>query len=152
MPITGTPQNAFDQYVQSKVEAAINTVLYNLCYVGEQVVNEAKSTNTYKDQTNNLRSSLGYVVVRDGQIFNLQKFTKSGVGTEGDGSEGVQTGTAYATQLAASYPRGIYLIVVAGMKYAIHVSNKGYNVLESAELLAEKLVPKMLADLGITQK
>jgi len=152
MPITDIPQKAFDDYVQSKVTAAINTVLYNLCYVGEQVVNEAKSTNSYKDQTNNLRSSIGYVVVYNGQIFNMQKFSRSGSGAEGDGSEGVQTGTAYATKLAASYPRGIYLIVVAGMKYAIHVSNKGYDVLESAELLAEKLVPKMLTDLGITQK
>jgi len=151
MPITDIPQKAFDDYVQSKVTAAINTVLYNLCDVGEQVVNEAKSTNSYKDQTNNLRSSIGYVVVYNGQIFNMQKFSRSGSGAYGDGSEGVQTGTAYATKLAASYPRGIYLIVVAGMKYAIHVSNKGY-VLESAELLAEKLVPKMLTDLGITQK
>lgn len=152
MPITSKSRVAAESYVKSMVEAATNALLYNLCYVGERVVNEAKSTNSYKDRTNNLRSSLGYVVVRDGRIFKLRRFTRSGSGKKGDGREGEQTGTDYAARLAASYSRGICLIVVAGMNYAVHVSNKGYDVLESAELLAEKLVPRMLATLGLTQK
>ena len=35
------------------------------------------------------------------------------------------------------------------MRYASFVSAKGYDVLDSAELLAERLVPDMLKRLGL---
>jgi len=37
---------------------------------------------------------------------------------------------------------------VAGMKYAAYVEARNYNVLSSAELLAEKEVPKLLKALS----
>ncbi len=118
-------------------------IIYNLCVVGEKVRNEALDNGSYTDRTKNLRSSVGYVVVVDGQVYKMSAFGKP------DGNnEGRSTGMSYARSLAGKFPKGIVLIVVAGMRYASYVSAKGYNVLDSSELLADQLVPKMLKQLG----
>ena len=65
-----------------------------------------------------------------------------------EGREGSRGGKEYAMQLVRDFPHGIVLIVVAGMNYASYVSAKGYDVLDGSELLADKLVPQMLQQLG----
>ena len=59
-------------------------------------------------------------------------------------------GAAFAKKLVRRFPHGVCLIVVAGMEYAAHVKNKGYDVLDSSELLADRIVPSMLKQLGFT--
>ncbi|MDR0207341.1 MAG: hypothetical protein LBI45_08820 [Bacteroidales bacterium] len=147
MPIKReTPNSAIDDYIKEFLEERKQLIIKNLAYVGENCVNEARSYSgkQYKDQTGNLRSSTGYVVVSDGNIVqagNFQQIKR--------GSEGTKDGESFARQIASQFPKGICLIVVAGMKYATNVSAKGYNVLDSAELLADKLVPQMLEQLGV---
>lgn len=133
--------------IDQQVERVQQALAYNLCAVGEQVLNTARQTNSYKDQTGNLRSSLGYVVAVDGKIIQMGGFVASDKGT--DKATGQREGKAYAEQLIKNFPTGIVLLVVAGMKYAQYVSAKGYDVLDSAELLAERLLPEMLKQLGI---
>ena len=41
------------------------------------------------------------------------------------------------------------LVLVAGMDYAVYVEAKALNVLNSAEGLANKLVPEMLRKAGL---
>ena len=144
MPIRQTtPQARIDAYVEERMERMKQAIIYNLCAVGEKVRNEALSSGSYTDRTKNLRSSVGYVVVVDGRVYKAGTFGKA------DGtSEGKATGEAYARSLAGKYPKGIVLIVVAGMDYAAYVSAKGKDVLDSAELLADRLVPQMLKQLG----
>jgi hypothetical protein len=144
-----TPNSAIDDYIEELAERRMQAIIRNLCYVGEQCVNEARSYNgnQYTDQTGNLRSSTGYVVVSDGNIVQVGNFQQIK-----SGSEGTKAGQAFARQIASQFSKGICLIVVAGMKYATYVSAKGYNVLDSSELLAEKLVPQMLEQLGIEFK
>lgn len=144
MPIRRlTPPAEIDRYIAGRTEAIKKALVYNLCAIGEQVLNAARLTNSYKDQTGNLRSSIGYVVAVDGEIVQMSSFdvVKNG----GWGSKG---GKTYAMKLVRDFPKGIVLIVVAGMKYASYVSAKGYDVLDSSELLADKLVPQMLQQLG----
>ena len=144
MPIKRlTPTAEIDRYIAGRVEAIKKALIYNLCAVGEQVLNAARLTNSYKDQTGNLRSSIGYVVAVDGEIVQMSSFD-----TVKDGREGSRGGKEYAMQLVRDFPHGIVLIVVAGMNYASYVSAKGYDVLDSSELLADKLVPQMLQQLG----
>ena len=121
-------------------------ILRNLAYIGEQCLNKARSTDSYKDQTGNLRSSIGYVIVEDGKVIQASDFAPSEKGT--DKAKGQATGKAYASELAARFPSGITLLVVAGMNYATYVSAKGYDVLVGAELLADQLTDKLLKDLG----
>ena len=54
-----------------------------------------------------------------------------------------------ADEFAGKYPKGIVLIVAAGMEYAVYVEEiHNLNVLTSAELLADDLVPRYLKKLG----
>lgn len=147
MPIRQiTPKSQIDAYIKERMNRLKQAIIYNLCAIGEKVRNEAIESGSYKDRTKNLRSSVGYVVVVDGQVYKTGSFGKP------DGnSEGKNAGMSYARSLAGKFPKGIVLIVVAGMRYASYVSAKGYNVLDSSELLADQLVPKMLKQLGFNK-
>lgn len=144
MPIRQiTPKSKIDAYIEARMNRLKRAIIYNLCVVGEKVRDEALDNGSYTDRTKNLRSSVGYVVVVDGQVYKMSAFGKP------DGNnDGRSTGMSYARSLAGKFPKGIVLIVVAGMRYASYVSAKGYNVLDSSELLADQLVPKMLKQLG----
>jgi hypothetical protein len=147
MPIRRlTPDSAIDNYIENLVERTKQGIIYELYCIGEQCLNQARSTDSYKDRTGNLRSSIGYVIVVDGKIDVISSF---GLGMLG---QGASEGEAFAKQTASKFPRGICLIVVAGMNYATYVSAKGYDVLDSSELLADKLVPQMLKKLGFKRK
>ncbi len=155
-----TPQGRITAYIEKQVAKYEKLLLNNLHYVGEQCVKAARNLPSpkftgkkphevpphqpnYIDWTANLRSSIGYVIVRSGNVVSQGGF-KSAKG----GGEGAEEGKAYAEQLAAKFPQSIALIVVAGMNYAAYVSAKGYDVLDTAELLAEKLVPQMMKQLS----
>lgn len=136
-----------DAYLEEQIQRIEQQTIYNLSYVGEQCLNEARNNGSYLDRSHNLRSSTGYVIVKDGKIVKMGDFTP----IKG-GNEGAQGGAAFARQLVKAFPSGIVLIVVAGMNYAAHVSARGYNVLDSAELLAEQLVPSLMKQLGFTKR
>lgn len=167
-----TLQSKIDSYTDEQVGRVIDAMIYNLGVIGEKVVNEARERGSYTDRTGNLRSSTGYVIVVDGKIAQMSSFqaihgqrenaqrvsftTKAGKqvdywakGATGDGSQGKAEGESFARSLASRYPRGIVLIVVAGMNYASYVAAKGFNVLASSQLLADKLVDDLLRKLGV---
>lgn len=136
-----------DAYLDEQITRIEEQIVYNLSYVGERCLSAARSTDSYKDRTGNLRSSVGYVVARDGRIVQASDFK-----TVGQGREGATEGSLFARRLVGQFPQGIVLVVVAGMSYAAYVAAKGYDVLDSAELLAERLVPKMMTQLGFTKR
>lgn len=139
-----TPASEIDSYFEEQIERTTNAIIYSLQYVGERCLNAARETNSYKDRTGNLRSSLGYVIVVDGKIKCQSDFE---VVLKGDA--GAKTGVQFAKEVARQFPEGIVLLVVAGMKYASYVSATGRDVIDSAELLADRLVPQILRQLGI---
>lgn len=105
--------------------------------VGEACVAEAVENGNYTDRTGNLRGSIGYVVAVDGQVVSEGGFRKVA-----DGEDGPREGKSLA-YAKASESTGTVLVLVAGMKYAEMVADKGYNVLESARLLAKRLVRQL---------
>ena len=127
-----TPKEEIDKYLKSSVEELINETIYKLSYIGENVVNTARLSGEYLDQTGNLRSSIGYIISIDGEIIRQGEFN-----VVKDGKDGTKSGEALAQALAKT-SKGITLIVVAGMHYAIYVSAKGLDVLDSAEIELEK--------------
>lgn len=146
MPIRQlTPMSEIDRYTEQELKRLQTVLIKSLQYCGEQVLNTARSTNSYKDQTGNLRSSLGYVIAVDGRVVYKSDFQ-----TVKQGRDGSEQGAKFAKELVRRFPHGVCLIVVAGMEYAAHVKNKGYDVLDSSELLADKIVPRMLKQLGFT--
>lgn len=138
-----------EAYLLDNIERIEQVVVRNLSFVGESCLTAARSTNSYKDRSGNLRSSTGYVIVKNGKIIN-QVIHAAGSGD--DRKTGVSEGEKFMREIVRQFPEGIALIVVAGMNYAGYVSAKGYDVLDSAELLAEQLVPQLMTQLGFIRK
>lgn len=127
--------------VRNAIQEDLDRIVTILRYVGEMCVNEARQHGSYKDQTGNLRSSTGYVVVVNGQIQDEGGFE----GVLQTAEDGPTEGKEFARQLASRVAdTDLALIVVAGMNYALYVQAKGYNVLSSAEQLAKDTIPGML--------
>lgn len=104
---------------------------------------------TYQSQTGNLASSTGYTVVRKGEIVGDGGFEAKGGRIEGStGAEGAAAGKDYSVELAQGEQGDFVLIGSAGMGYAESVQNeKGKDVLATAELTADKILPELLKEL-----
>jgi CRISPR/Cas system CSM-associated protein Csm4 (group 5 of RAMP superfamily) len=92
-------------------------------YLGFEYVNRSRIGGSYQDRTGNLRSSIGFIVLKDGSIVKRH--------FEGKEAEGVQSQQTAAEEIATEFSNGIYLVVFAGMHYAIYVEAKGFSVLSS---------------------
>lgn len=139
-----TPIGKVEEELRAAAQRLEKALINSLAYVGERVRNEALESGSYTDRTGNLRSSVGYVIAVDGKVVRTGDF-----GGSSPAGQGQSEGESFAKSLVSRFPKGVALIVVAGMDYASHVSARGYNVLDSAELMAEKLVPQMLRKLKV---
>lgn len=142
-----TPREAVRQTVDDKLKRMKESVYNVLRRVGEECIKYARVHGGYIDQTGNLRSSIGYVIIDNGRVISASGFKKVK-----NGSEGAITGQQFIDELIKSYSSGICLIVVAGMNYAAYVETRGYDVITGSELLAEKLAPRILKQLGFNVK
>lgn len=144
MPIEQlTPMRDIEAYLQEQIRRREEALVNTMAYAGETVVNDARVNGNYRDRTGNLRSSKGYLIVKDGTILR-----KGGFG----GLSGGKEGETFARKITGDFPAGIVLIVVAGMNYARYVAARGYNVLDSSEALARKIVPQLMKQLGLSIK
>ena len=132
------------QYLEKRIDELRGKIIEAFSYVGEQAVNEARSNHRYQNPTGNLQSSIGYCVLDNGNVVLESSFE-----VVKDGKQGSQEGRSFLHRLISEHPTGIALIVVAGMEYAAYVEAKNLNVLDSAEQLAEKLLPQVLKSLKL---
>ncbi len=119
------------QYVNDKQRRMI----MSLARIGERFISNAKVNGAYTDRTGNLRSSLGYVVILDGEVQRQS--------IKGDKPEGRMEAETLLDELAAEYGEGIVLIVVAGMEYAAAVESKGFDVLTGSAPLASEVLAEL---------
>jgi len=145
-------QKYFDD-AEERIEAAI---LHQLRYVAVGFVANARKNGMYQDQTGNLRNSVGYIILKNGQIVDgnftgdnnivtpKKKRTVNGKSVVnrqyglGDAKSSAETGKEVAASIAAQYPTGYALICVAGMHYAAAVESKGYDVITGSAKQAKK--------------
>ena len=171
--VSKTDMRKLKSGLKIKMQVLASHIIKQLTYIGEESVKIAREKGSYNDITGNLRSSIGYIVLYDGkpvaqgglqqvqgrgENMTLVKYkTKSGKevkywakGANGDGSKGIAKGQELLKKLQAKFPRGIVLIVCAGMNYAAYVEALHHkDVLTSAELRAEALANKLLK--GLTE-
>ena len=119
-------------HVDKIKDKVIEQVTKYLIEVGERCIVEARNNSLYTNQTGNLRNSIGYVVMNRGVEIGKSNITSLNQKT--------------IDQVKAKYNQDVVLIVVAGMNYAAYVEAKNYNVLTSAELLAERLLKQVMID------
>ena len=135
--------------VRKRFDAFLNEIekkqIARLQRLGEMCLVEARTNKGYMMQTGALLSSTGYEVFVDGVAIHSQFDAASGA--ESNAAEtGIKSGQSIAETIGKG-TKGIALVVVAGMNYAACVEAKGYNVLSSAEHLAERELPRMLEKL-----
>jgi hypothetical protein len=135
--------------VRKRFDAFLNEIekkqIARLQRLGEMCLVEARTNKGYRMQTGALLSSTGYEVFVDGVAIHSQFDAASGA--ESNAAEtGIKSGQSIAETIGKG-TKGIALVVVAGMNYAAYVEAKGYNVLSSAEHLAERELPRMLEKL-----
>lgn len=122
-----------------------NAVAEAYAEAGENTVSKIRSgeLSDWNDNTGNLRSSIGYVVCRKGQIIKSSDF-----GTVLNGAEGSEKGRKLCETLAVEYSRyNFVLIVVAGEEYAVYVEAvESRVVLAGGQLFIEKNIIRMLQD------
>jgi len=161
--------NAIDKKIRDFKERVHRDIIEALKILGEMCVTEARENGNYQDQTSNLRSSIGYVIVVNGHVIQ-EDFSKAGSGkmkvsyssistrkrhtttVKWEGQDGISVAKSYAYALASKYATGYVLIVVAGMHYAVYVEAKGLNVLDSAESLAKRVLPQLINQLKTKYK
>lgn len=117
-------------------------VFERLSRLGEELVNYARSIPAdagYTDQTGNLRSSTGYIIVKDGNVLKANFEKRTGIKT--DSKDGKLVGYNHALTVASEHSSGYALIVVAGMDYALAVESRGKDVLTTTEHMAKKRMP-----------
>lgn len=117
-------------FVKSKRQIIDQTIIQRYQFAGDQfVINARTKTETnggFGDITGNLRSSIGYIILKDGKVITSE-FQEAATGS--DRVTGVTAGESIAEEVGAKYPKGFVLIAVAGMSYAAAVESKGKDVI-----------------------
>lgn len=148
-----TSKEEIKSLIAAKVEEIDRRIFTVLSVVGERCINDARLFGSYTDRTGNLRSSIGYAIVSNGEVVKKDGFrVVSGSRTENEvtvsysGDAGAETGEKFLDSLCSSVgsQSQMVLIVVAGMNYASYVQDRGYNVTLSAEDLANRITGKLL--------
>ena len=138
--IPGFTQGDINRRINRWVVSIEQRTIWALAQVGEKFVNDARNIKTYQDQTGNLRSSIGYIIAKDGVIIQ-------------ENVEGKAEGRAHAKEVAREVLRenskGFILIVVAGMEYACAVESKGYDVITGSIPAAKALLKKKIKEYGL---
>lgn len=128
-------QSEVARMIKIKTDRIDHAILSRLQYIGETFVNNARNNNTYLDQTGNLRSSIGYIILKNGKV-TFENYKESNRGT--DKKRGVSIAKKLTAELKSELGKGYVLIVVAGMDYAAAVESRGKDVLTASSIIAKK--------------
>ena len=138
--IPGFSQGNIDRRIDRFKVNIEQRIIWTLAMAGENFVNDARSTETYKDQTGNLRSSIGYIIARDGNIIQENIEGKA---------EGMAQARKTANEVLRENKKGFILIGFAGMEYAAAVESKGYDVITGSIPAAKALLKAKIKEYSL---
>jgi hypothetical protein len=151
MGIKANFKGSMDNVLRTFLAEVERQIIESLCRIGEEAVAFVRKPHArdWEDQTGNLRSSIGYVVFKDGRQIRQSTFETVPPKEKRENVKynGASEGLALAQEVGSTHKEGYTLVVVAGMNYAVHVESKGRDVLTSAEKQAEKQIARELADM-----
>lgn len=131
-------KNQVKAVIQQQKKRFEDAIVLRLNQVGDEFVTNARNNGNYSDQTGNLRSSVGYAIIRNGVQITVAGFQPvSGSARGRQTLLGKAVGLALLDQAMQRFPTGIVLICVAGMNYAAAVESKNYDVITGSSLTAE---------------
>jgi hypothetical protein len=111
-------------YTNAKTDLNIDTSAFPAIRK-QQPGDKVRGPGEYLDDTGNLRSSIGYFVLKDGIVVSGKV-------------EGESEGISAAKQLLGTIPikDGYVLVGVAGVDYASYLESRGFNVITSQAQIA----------------
>lgn len=139
-----TPKGQARAFVDKQMALKRKALINNYIMVGEKALEVARTQHKYKRRTGNLTSSIGYCIIDNGKVLTMSKFE-----VVGNGKDGAKEGRKFLRQLIKENSTGLVFIMVAGMKYAAYVEAMSLDVLESAELISRRMLPKMCKALNL---
>ncbi len=138
-----TSTKAIDDLFRQAARIIYERISYNLNYLGMTCIKRIRDrsgSESWYDQTGNLRSSIGYAIYSHGR-----KEIESTFDSVLSGNEGSQKGRKMVEELASQYSDTYALVVLAAMEYAEFVEAiEGKDVLASTEIFAKKESEKYL--------
>jgi len=105
--------------VEKQADTLYQKIINAFIYDAEAFIANARgqmqdhAMGTYKDQTTNLRNSIGYFIFHNGKLVHEKNE--------------IVTNKSKVEELIK--PSGFQMILIAGMNYASYVESKGYNVI-----------------------
>lgn len=123
--------------VKDRLEKAI---IMRMQMIGERFISNGRIRGNYTDRTGNLRSSIGYVILKNG----LQMDGSDWILIRPGAHEGIKAGQELLAEMARRFPTGLVLILVAGMKYAAAVESKGFEVITNSATEADQEFKKAI--------
>ncbi len=152
-----TSMEALDKLFAQAQAILVERVTYNLNYLGMTCVKrirDREGSESWYDQTGNLRSSIGYAIYSEGRkqmesafapITEFRRKSGEKVKSGSSASEGSEKGRKMIDELATKYSDTYALVVIAAMEYAEFVEAiEGKDVLASTEIFAKKEVGRYL--------
>lgn len=112
-------------YIQQETEAWFQSLVEPFRVTGRDLVDRAraqtKAIGGWGNITWNLRSSIGYLLMYNGEVVETYFPVLE------TGAEGSETGENYAREIAllVNEGEGVQLVIVAGMEYALLVERQG---------------------------
>ena len=108
------------EYIAKCEEIIKHDTIEALSYLGEECVKRVRDRSpkdSWNDQTGNLRSSIGYMVLYNGQPVQRGGFIPTPNAPKGDGSKGRSDGEKFLQETVVEVARdnSFALVIVAGM-------------------------------------
>lgn len=142
--------NAINAFIDQESQAFLDALLEDWRRAGKRHIDNIKANikipgdksnkTTFNNITFNLRSSIGYLLIYDGEII------EDYFPVVGGATEGAEVGKAWAREVGVEVNEhsGIQMIIAAGMEYAVFVETKnGYDVIT---FVTEGQLPKILME------
>jgi len=136
----GSIEGRVDKFVLKKEQR----IYYTLHQVGLTFMTNARQVAAFTDQSGNLRSSIGYAVIKNGKVVD-----EGFEGTIGTTIEGRRESGNLISELAEEFNMGWVLVCVAGMEYAAAVESKGYDVITGSVPMADELLTYLKKELKL---
>lgn len=135
-------KGSLNSYIKGQSNKIEKALIYQMEYLVAKLENHAKLSAGYQDQTANLKSSIGGVVLRNRQPISYKGFTGA--------NWGVSKGKEFINELSSEMNNGYVILLVAGMQYATYVEDHhNLNVLKQSELLMDRELPIIIEKLKL---
>lgn len=132
--------NQIERQLADFREYVIDQEVEKLRFIGEQFANKARNKQgegqAYQDRTGNLRHSIGFAIIKNGEIIDLN--------LDQGHSEAHENARMLAGQFAGQYTEGLVLVGFAGMEYAAAVEAKGYDVITGSTPSIQELMSELM--------